>query len=151
MGSQFQGPRSGGGGYYRRRARPMSDINVTPMVDVMLVLLIVFMVAAPLLTVGIDVNLPKTSARPMQEDSKPLAVSIDAKGNVYIQDEQVALDELAPRLSAIADSKRDSRIYVRGDEKTSYGRVAEVMGALNGAGFTKVALVTSPPPPQKKK
>lgn len=149
MAGQLQGPRSGGGGY-RRHSRPMSEINVTPFVDVMLVLLIVFMVAAPLLTVGVEVNLPKTSASPMKEDDKPLAVTIDAEGRVFIQDEEVAFDQLVPRLSAIADARRDSRIYVRGDEKVSYGLVAEVMGALNGAGFSKVALVTAPASSQLK-
>ncbi len=148
MGTQSQGGGRSGGRGFSRRHRAMSDINVTPMVDVMLVLLIVFMVAAPLLTVGVEVNLPQSSARPMQEDSEPLSITIDAAGNVYIQDEAVEFEELVPRLSAIADAKRDSRIYVRGDTLVNYGRVAEIMGALNGAGFSKVALVTDPPKPK---
>ncbi|HEY8352393.1 MAG TPA: protein TolR [Sphingomonadales bacterium] len=143
MAMQLQGPGQRGG-FTRRRPRPMSEINVTPFVDVMLVLLIVFMVAAPLLTVGVAVDLPQSSARPLQEDNEPLSVTINADGAIFIQDEEVTLEELVPKLSAIAQAKRDNRIYVRGDRGSQYGRVAEVMGALSGAGFTRLALITDP-------
>src|SRR5690606_39692012 len=97
-----------------------------------------------LLTVGVKVDLPQTSAKPMAQDEKPLAVTVKADGTVYIMDEEVAFEELVPRLQAIAEARRDDRIYVRGDASVPYGRMAEVMGALNGAGFPKVALVTEP-------
>lgn len=144
MGALIQPPGSGSGRRRRGAYRPMAEINVTPFVDVMLVLLIVFMVAAPLLTVGVKVDLPQTSAKPMAQDEKPLAVTVKADGTVYIMDEEVAFEELVPRLQAIAEARRDDRIYVRGDASVPYGRMAEVMGALNGAGFPKVALVTEP-------
>lgn len=143
MAMQVSGGGSNSGGF-RRRHRPMSEINVTPFVDVMLVLLIVFMVAAPLLTVGVKVDLPQTNARPMAQDEKPLAVTVKAGGNVFLMDEEIPFEELVPRLQAIAEARRDDRIYVRGDANVPYGRMAEVMGALNGAGFPKVALVTDP-------
>jgi len=127
------------------RKSPMSEINVTPMVDVMLVLLIIFMVAAPLLTVGVPVNLPQTKAAPLNEKTEPLAVTIKADGQVYIQDTVVALEELAARLQAITENKPDTRIYVRGDHSLDYGRVMEVMGLITSAGFTKVALITETP------
>jgi len=127
------------------RKSPMSEINVTPMVDVMLVLLIIFMVAAPLLTVGVPVNLPQTKAAPLNEKTEPLAVTIKADGQVYIQDTVVVLEELAARLQAITENKPDTRIYVRGDHSLDYGRVMEVMGLITSAGFTKVALITETP------
>jgi biopolymer transport protein TolR len=123
----------------------MSEINVTPMVDVMLVLLIIFMVAAPLLTVGVPVNLPQTKAAPLNEKTEPLAITIKADGQVYIQDTVVALEELAARLQAITENKPDTRIYVRGDHSLDYGRVMEVMGLITSAGFSKVALITETP------
>ncbi|MGE4279605.1 MAG: protein TolR [Magnetospirillum sp.] len=132
------GPRKGG----RSRHRPVSDINVTPMVDVMLVLLIIFMVTAPLLTAGVQVDLPKTSAAPIKGDDQPLSVSIDAKGDIWIQETMVTLEELAPKLQAITSQKPDTRIFIRGDKGIDYGRVMEVMGNLGSAGFTKVSLVT---------
>ncbi|MBI2240738.1 MAG: protein TolR [Magnetospirillum gryphiswaldense] len=132
------GPRKGG----RNRHRPVSDINVTPMVDVMLVLLIIFMVTAPLLTAGVQVDLPKTSAAPIKGDDQPLSVSIDAKGDIWIQETMVTLEELAPKLQAITAQKPDTRIFIRGDKGIDYGRVMEVMGNLGSAGFTKVSLVT---------
>ena len=150
MGVQLNSGRGKGGDLgFRRRHPAMSEINVTPFVDVMLVLLIVFMVAAPLLTIGVPVDLPQSQARPLPEDSKPLAVSIDRDGNIYLQDAKVGFDELVPRLTAIAQNKMDNRIYVRADHSISYGRVMEVMGAMNAAGFTKVALVTETPVKRK--
>ena len=127
----------------RRRAHsPMSDINVTPMVDVMLVLLIIFMVTAPLLTVGVEVDLPRTKASVIQGKDEPLAVSIDAEGRIFLQETELDIDSLAPRLMAITENNPDARIFVRGDKAISYGRVMEVMGTINSAGFRKVALVT---------
>ena len=123
----------------------MSEINVTPFVDVMLVLLVVFMVTAPLLTVGVQVDLPKTKAQPMTQAEEPLVISIDAEGILYIQDTSVELEQLVPRLVAITQNKPDTRIYVRGDRSVNYGRVMEVMGRVNNAGFTRVALVTELP------
>jgi biopolymer transport protein TolR len=131
---------SGGG----QRYKPMSEINVTPLVDVMLVLLIVFMVTAPLLAVGVPVELPQTKANPLGEERQPLSVSIDADGQVYLQDQEIALSTLVERLRAIADVSRDTRIYVRGDKSIKYGLVMQVMGTINAAGFNRVALVTEP-------
>jgi len=132
------GPRGGG----RVRRRPMSDINVTPMVDVMLVLLIIFMVTAPLLTAGVQVDLPKTDAHPIKGDDQPISVSVDAKGQIWIQETAISLDALVPKLQAIIGQKPDTRIFIRGDKGIEYGKVMEVMGTLGAAGFTKVALVT---------
>ncbi len=128
-----------------RRTRVMSDINVTPMVDVMLVLLVIFMVAAPLLTVGVEIDLPKTKASVLHGQDEPLAVTVRADGEVYLQDTQVPLETLVPRLNAITQENRDLRIFVRGDKAISYGRVMEVMGTINAAGYSKVALVTEQP------
>jgi biopolymer transport protein TolR len=127
------------------RQSPMSEINVTPMVDVMLVLLIIFMVAAPLLTAGVPVNLPQSKAAPLNEKIEPLAITIKADGQVFIQETAVAVEELAARLQAITENKPDTRIYVRGDHSLDYGRVMEVMGLITSAGFTKVALITETP------
>jgi biopolymer transport protein TolR len=128
-----------------RGHRPMAEINVTPFVDVMLVLLVVFMVTAPLLTVGVSVELPETAAAPIPGQDEPLAVSIDAGGRVFIQDSEVSLETLIPRLQAITQNNPDARIFVRGDKSIDYGRVMEVMGTLNGAGFNRVALITERP------
>jgi len=125
--------------------RPMAEINVTPFVDVMLVLLVVFMVTAPLLTVGVSVELPETAAAPIPGQDEPLAVSIDSSGRVYIQDSEVSMETLIPRLEAITLNNPDARIFVRGDKSIDYGRVMEVMGVLNGAGFNRVALITERP------
>ena len=129
-----------------RRFQPMSEINVTPFVDVMLVLLVVFMVTAPLLTVGVEVNLPKTTADSLPGDDEPLTVSIDAEGTLYLQELKITLDELIPKLRAIAAERENMRIFVRGDKAIDYGRVMLVMGTINAAGFTKVGLVTEPIP-----
>ena len=123
----------------------MAEINVTPFVDVMLVLLVVFMVTAPLLTVGVSVELPESAAAPIPGQDEPLAVSIDAGGRVFIQDSEVSLETLIPRLQAITQNNPDARIFVRGDKSIDYGRVMEVMGTLNGAGFNRVALITERP------
>jgi len=128
----------------RRRSRPMHEINVTPLVDVMLVLLVVFMITAPLLTVGVPVDLPKTKARSMSEDREPLTITIQADGTVFLQEEEISVAELAPKLLAIAESGYDERVFVRGDSSVNYGRVMKVMGTLNAAGFRRVGLVTDP-------
>jgi biopolymer transport protein TolR len=120
----------------------MSDINVTPMVDVMLVLLVIFMVTAPLLTAGVQVDLPKTKASALSGKDEPLAITVDAQGKIYLQETPVELSALAPRLIAITHNNPEARIFVRGDKAISYGRIMEVMGTVNAAGFTKVALVT---------
>lgn len=138
--------RSGGTSRFgRRRARPMSEINVTPFVDVMLVLLIIFMVTAPLLTVGVEVNLPETKANAVSGADEPLAISIDAGGTIYLQDTAVPLDTLVPRLRAITGENSDLRIFVRGDQSINYGRVMEVMATINRAGYRRVALITKSP------
>ena len=126
----------------RARYRPMSDINVTPLVDVMLVLLIVFMVAAPLLTVGVPVDLPKTAANPITQPDKPLILTIDAQHKIYLQEMAIDPSEVIPRLQAITLNKPDTVIYVRGDKSVSYGEVLELMGNIVAAGFTKVSLIS---------
>ncbi len=143
--------RYGGGGRRRSRYRPVSEINVTPFVDVMLVLLIVFMVTAPLLTVGVPVNLPKTKAKSIAESEEPLVITVNAEGVVFIQDTEVALEHPVPRLKAITENKADTRIYLRGDKDINYGRVMEVMGTVNLAGFTRVALIAELPKGQHRK
>ncbi len=126
----------------RRRAKPMAEINVTPFVDVMLVLLIVFMVTAPLLTVGVSVDLPKATNAPLPGQDEPLTVTVDHEGKIYLQETVITLAELGPRLVAIGETKPDLRIFVRGDRVIDYGRVMEVVGAIHDAGVGKVALVT---------
>jgi len=127
------------------RFQPMSEINVTPFVDVMLVLLIVFMVTAPLLTVGVPVDLPKAQARSIVEPDEPLVVSVDSSGQIFIQDTEVPLENLVPRLVAVTENKADTRIYLRGDQANNYGHVMQVLGRINAAGFTRVALITELP------
>ncbi len=133
------------GGERRGRYRPMSEINVTPFVDVMLVLLIVFMVTAPLLTVGVPVDLPEAKAKALSQPEEPLVISVNSAGAVYIQDTEVEIEKLIPRLAAITDNKPDTRIYLRGDRAVDYGRVMEVMARVNSAGFTRLALVSELP------
>jgi len=131
-----------GGRSSRGKHQPMSEINVTPMVDVMLVLLIVFMVTAPLLTQGVPIDLPESQALALPNDNKPIEISIDQNGAIFINDTEISDSELIIRLKAITANRRDARIYVRGDKTNSYGRVMEVIGAINAAGFKKVALIT---------
>ena len=131
-----------------RRHRPMGEINVTPFVDVMLVLLIVFMVTAPLLTVGVEVDLPKTKAGAINADAAPLVVSIKSDGTLYLQETVVEPQALIPRLKAISNANPDVRIFVRGDRAVSYGEVLSVMGRIQSAGFEKVALVAKLPEKQ---
>jgi biopolymer transport protein TolR len=122
----------------------MSEINVTPMVDVMLVLLIIFMVSAPLLTVGVQIDLPQTQAKSIDQDKEPLTVSVNTKGEVYLMNSEIKVEELVPKLKAITDARggTDERIFVRGDKGVNYGTVMRVMGRLSAAGFRRVALVT---------
>ena len=132
----------------------MSEINVTPFVDVMLVLLVVFMITAPLLTVGVPIDLPKTAASTLQGSEEPLTISINDKGKIYLQKTLVKQEELVARMLAISENLTSRRIFVRGDRLVDYGTVMEVMGSLNAAGFNKVALVTEAPggsPRAKKK
>jgi biopolymer transport protein TolR len=126
----------------RRSTHVMSEINVTPMVDVMLVLLIIFMVSAPLLTVGVAIDLPQTQAKSLDQDREPLTVTVNDKGQVYLQNTDIKLDELVPKLQAITKNGTDERIYVRGDRKVDYGTVMRVMGRLSAAGYRRVALIT---------
>ncbi|MBB3898279.1 protein TolR [Roseococcus suduntuyensis] len=133
----------GGGG--RSRYRPMSDINVTPFVDVMLVLLIIFMVAAPMMTTGVPVDLPRTAAQPLNQEQEPLTISVNSEGAIFLQETEVPLDGLVARLQAIAQARPEGtpepRIFVRGDRAISYGRVMEVMGTISAGGFSRVALL----------
>jgi biopolymer transport protein TolR len=125
----------------RGRYKPLAEINVTPLVDVMLVLLIIFMVTAPLMTSGVSVDLPKTNAQPLNSDSEPLTVSIKADGTIFLQDQAVEVADLVAKLQAIAKNNPDRRIFVRGDKDLAYGRIMEVMGTITQGGFTKVALL----------
>jgi len=132
----------------RRRRAVMSEINVTPFVDVMLVLLIVFMVSAPLLTVGVPIDLPRSQAKALQQDREPLTVSVNVEGQIFLQNSEIKLDDLVPKLKAIMDARgggggvTDELIYVRGDKKVDYGTMMRVMGRLSAAGYHRVALVT---------
>jgi biopolymer transport protein TolR len=143
MGMTGAGASSGGARRGRRKA-VMAEINVTPMVDVMLVLLIIFMVSAPLLTVGVPLDLPQTQAKSLDQDKNPLTLSVNLKGQVFLNDTEIALDQLVPKLKAITEARAglDERIFVRGDKKVDYGTVMKVMGRLSQAGFRRVALVT---------
>ena len=126
----------------RNRYQPMSEINVTPLVDVMLVLLIIFMVTAPLLTVGVPMELPKAEAKQLQGDKEPLTISIDSAGKIYLQETEIALDQIVPKLEAITSRGYEERIYVRGDRRADYGTVMKLMGRISAAGFRRIALVT---------
>jgi len=137
----------GGGGGRRgrrkgRRPAVMSEINVTPLVDVMLVLLIIFMVSAPLLTVGVPIDLPESKAGSLNEEKEPLTISVNNQGEIFLQDTKISLDDLVPRLNAITNQGYEERIYVRGDRNVNYGQVMRVMGTISSAGFRRVALVT---------
>jgi len=145
MGMSAGGKKSGGG----RRGRggrgkhgPVSEINVTPLVDVMLVLLIIFMVAAPMMTVGVPIDLPETQAKAMNSDTQPITVSVNPAGEIYLQETKIALEEVVPKLEAIATTGYDERIYVRGDTNAGYGTVMQVMARISSAGFKNIGLVT---------
>jgi biopolymer transport protein TolR len=145
-----------GRGAWRSRLRPNSDINVTPLVDVMLVLLIIFMVTAPLLIPGVPVDLPSTRAKALTKDKEPLTVSIDKSGTIFLggaktQDEAIPIENLSAKISAIAETGYDQRIFVRADKAVDYGTVMQVMGELNAAGFRRIGLVTEPPRGESKK
>jgi biopolymer transport protein TolR len=147
MGMGGVGIRGAGGRGRRGRRRgghgaPMSEINVTPLVDVMLVLLIIFMVAAPLLTVGVPIDLPETAAKPMEGQTDPINISVDAEGKIFLQDSEIPFDEVVPKLQAIAKNGVEDRIYVRGDQNADYGMVMRVMARISAAGFKKIGLIT---------
>ena len=133
----------------RSRYRPMAEINVTPFVDVMLVLLIIFMVAAPLMTVGVPIDLPRTQATPLNQETEPLTISINTEGRIFLQETEVTVEDLVPRLQAIMrnqpQGQPERRIFVRGDRGIMYGRIMEVMGTIAAAGFTRVALLAEQP------
>ena len=128
----------------RSAEEPISEINVTPFVDVMLVLLIIFMVTAPLLTVGVQVDLPETTADTLPEETEPLTLTINAKGEIFIQETKVEYEKIIAKIMAVSNNRTDTRIFVRGDKTINYGRVLEIMGMLSGSGFTKVALISEP-------
>src|SRR5689334_21624698 len=144
MAMNAAGSSAGGGRRGRARKPVMAEINVTPMVDVMLVLLIIFMVSAPLLTVGVPLELPQTQAKSLDQDKEPLTVSVKAGGQIYLQNTEITAEELVPKLKAITEARRgaEERIFVRGDRQLEYGTVMKVMGSISAAGFHRVALVT---------
>jgi biopolymer transport protein TolR len=138
------GPALRGGRRRKSRFQPMSEINVTPFVDVMLVLLIIFMVSAPLLTVGVPIDLPESRANPLEGDVDPLTISIRSDGTLFLQEDEITLESLIERLTAIAAEGYDERILVRGDAATQHGVIIRVLGELNRAGFSRIGLVTNP-------
>jgi biopolymer transport protein TolR len=148
MGIQLSSSRDSGiglAGGRSRAYRPMAEINVTPFVDVMLVLLVVFMITAPLLTSGVPVDLPKSDAKPIvSEDNKPLEITIRQDGSIYIGETQVKVKRLVNLLSAMTNNDPERRIFIRGDQSLSYGKIMDVLGILNSAGFRKVALISEP-------
>jgi biopolymer transport protein TolR len=146
MGSSVGGTSAGAGGRRNRGRRkgPIADINMTPFIDVMLCLLIIFMVAAHLLTAGVPLDLPKAEANALNQDKDPLTVSVDGKGDIYLQETKISLDEVVPKLTSIAQAGYEERVFVRGDKAVNYGQVMQVMGKISGAGFKKVALITDP-------
>jgi biopolymer transport protein TolR len=144
MGMAVGGARGSGGGRRRRGGRrsAISEINVTPLVDVMLVLLIIFMVAAPMMTVGVPIDLPETQAKAMNADTQPITVSVNPAGEIFLQETPIAIDEVVPKLEAIATTGYNERIYVRGDTSADYGTVMKVMARISAAGFKNLGLVT---------
>jgi len=144
MGMSMGGAAGGGGRRRHQRGAVMAEINVTPMVDVMLVLLIIFMVSAPLLTVGVPLDLPQTAAKSLDQDKEPLTLSVQVSGKIFLNNTEITADELIPKLKAITDARggTEERIFVRGDTKADYGTIMKVMGRLSSAGFKRVALVT---------
>ena len=127
----------------RKKKRILSEINITPMVDVVLVLMIIFMITSPMMITGINVDLPETSSNPIVEEDEPLTISVNSSGNVYIFDTEIKLKDLSSKVIAITKEKFDSRIFVRGDKNVSYGSIIDVIGELNASGFSKVALITN--------
>jgi len=144
MAASVIGNGTSSGSHKRRRRAVMSEINVTPFVDVMLVLLIVFMVSAPLLTVGVPIELPRSQAKSLEQDREPLTLSVNVDGQIFLQNAPIKIDELVPKLKAITDARGglDEQIYVRGDKKIDYGTMMRVMGRLSAAGYHRVSLVT---------
>ena len=147
MGASLQVGAGGQGGARRRRSRrhrPMAEINVTPFVDVMLVLLIIFMVAAPLLTAGVPIDLPKSEGSALQSESEPLTLTVDPQGKIYIQQTEIPFNDLQPKLEAITQARKglEEAIFVRGDKSTNYGELMRVMGRIAGAGYKRISLVT---------
>ncbi len=138
------GMNNGGNDRRRARSQPFAEINITPMVDVMLVLLIIFMVAAPMMTTGVSVDLPQTKASPIAGQDEPLTVSIKSDGKIFLQTQQIELGALQQKLKDVAGEKKDTRIFVRGDKNIDYGKVMAVVSEVNAAGFSKVALITDP-------
>ncbi|HEY0354351.1 MAG TPA: protein TolR [Enterovirga sp.] len=127
-----------------RRSGAINEINMTPFIDVMLVLLIIFMVAAPLMTVGVPLDLPQTRAAPLNMDQKPITLSIRQTGQVFLEEAELKDDDIIPRLNATSKQGAEERVYVRGDKKVDYGRVAQVMAIVTGGGYKRVALITEP-------
>lgn len=145
MGMSVSGNGGRGGRGHRRRGRHhgvISEINVTPFVDVMLVLLIIFMVAAPLLTVGVPIDLPETQAKAMNSETQPITISVNQGGQIYLQETEIPLEEIVPKLAAIAQTGYEERIYVRGDKTADYGTVMKVMARISAAGYRNLGLVT---------
>lgn len=142
MGASMHGSGNGSGRRKRGRHAPISEINVTPFVDVMLVLLIIFMVAAPLLTVGVPIDLPESQAKPLEANTEPLTISIKSDGVLFLQESPIEFEELEARLLAIAENGYEERIFVRADRNTEYGAIMRVMGRMNQAGFKRIGLVT---------
>ncbi len=145
MGMSAGGAKTSAGGRRRRggrRGSAISEINVTPLVDVMLVLLIIFMVAAPMMTVGVPIDLPETQAKAMNADTQPITVSVNPQGEIYLQETPIGIDEIVPKLQAIATTGYNERIYVRGDTTAAYGVVMKVMARISAAGYKNLGLVT---------
>ncbi len=146
MAGVLHGRRTAGAGRFQRtRSRPISEINVTPFVDVMLVLLVIFMITAPLLATGVQVDLPKAPASQLADQNDALSVTVDRRGRIFLQDDEIALSALGDKLKAVTNNNNDIRIFVRGDDAIPYGQVMTVLGAVYDAGFRKVALLTEPP------
>lgn len=145
MGMQLSSHSHSRAGRRRRNFRPNSDINITPLVDVMLVLLVIFMITAPMMTVGVPVDLPKTQAAQINDQDEPLIISVDATGKVYLQETEMLLEEAVQRLKAITGNNPNAKIYVRGDKKLPYGQIMEIMGGIAASGFSKVSLIAELP------
>jgi biopolymer transport protein TolR len=138
-------------GKIQHHYHPMAEINVTPMVDIMLVLLVIFMITSPMLVAGVKVDLPKSSAQPITTSEEPLSITVKKNGDIFIHESKISFAELVPKLVAITNEKKDTRIYVRGDKNLDYGSIMKVVGAINQSGFNKVALVTEIEDTQNKR